>query len=232
MIFDKQTLIELIDEFYQIYKKRPIQNNEYGMRSPQLFGLFCYLKIKKPKLIFESGVYRGQGTWLIRQTLPDSQIICIEPNLPGIYYRDTEAIYFNKDITSFEISEVISKFSSDEILIFFDDHQDFDKRLPFLIQNNIENIIFEDNYPPYAGDCLSPKKLIENSSEIDPNLIRFIESYEEFPPIYNTEVTGWGETASNFKYLQPLIEDSSLYPILWEERQHYYWICYVKIKIK
>ena len=168
---------------------------------------------------------------MIKQVLPDCTLICIEPNLRGISYVHKDASYYDKDVTLIDLESVVEKFDSDDILVFFDDHQNFDSRIDFLIKNNFQHILFEDNYPPYIGDCISPKKVIEKSQEIDyEKLNKYIQHYEEFPPIYKTELTGWYDDASKYNYVDSLCSDSLRYPELWSEREHYYWICYVKIK--
>ena len=67
-----------LDEYLEIYKNKPIDDNTGGMKSPHLFNMFCLLKETKPKLIVESGVWKGQGTWLFEHASPDSDIICFD----------------------------------------------------------------------------------------------------------------------------------------------------------
>lgn len=228
MIFKRSKIKNLLDEFNDLYLTRPINNNEFGMKSPQLFGLFCYLKLQNPKLIIESGVYKGLGTWLIRKTIPDCELICIEPNLHLIEHKDSSANYYSTDLLTLNLSETFLKYKSDEILIFFDDHQDFHHRIQFLIENEIYNILFEDNYPSGIGDCVSPKKIMTDTDKI--TFKKFIDDYEEFPPIYKPTLTGWGESTNNYNYLDALLEIPSDNSIFWEEKNHYYWLCYVKLK--
>ena len=45
------------------------------------FYFYLILKNLKPELIIESGVYKGQSTWLIENTLPNSKIISIDIDL-------------------------------------------------------------------------------------------------------------------------------------------------------
>ncbi len=227
MIFERNKIDKLLIEFYNLYLKKPIPNNEFGMKSPQLFGLFCYLKLYEPKLIIESGVYRGQGTWLIKNVLPSSELICIEPNLNSIEYRDSDSLYYKTDLLTLDLSEKLNKYKEDEILVFFDDHQDFQKRIDYLIKNKIYNVLFEDNYPSGIGDCISPKQIMSDSNKL--YYKKFIEYYEEFPPIYKPTLTGWGEPSENYTYLESLCENSSDFPVFWEEKNHYYWICYIKL---
>ena len=57
---------------------RPIKNNQYGMKIPHLFNLYLVLKKLNPKLIVESGILAGQGTWLMQNACPEAKIISFD----------------------------------------------------------------------------------------------------------------------------------------------------------
>ena len=67
--------------FLNIYKNRPIKNNQGGCRINHAFALYYILKILKPELVIESGIFKGQTTWLIEKTVPKAKLICIDINL-------------------------------------------------------------------------------------------------------------------------------------------------------
>ena len=69
---------EELDEFHQLYADRPIANNEGGMKSPHLFATFHTLRKLRPLLIIESGVWKGQGTWLMKKALPEVNILSFD----------------------------------------------------------------------------------------------------------------------------------------------------------
>ncbi len=244
-LFEKSDMISMIDSFIELYSNRPIFDNSGGMKSAQLFPLFYYLKKFNPKLIIESGVYRGQGTWLIRKCCPDSKIISIDIDLSQLTFRDNNknTIYFDRDITQIDLNEIIKSYNSDEILIFFDDHQDFNKRIEFLIKNNLKHVIYEDNYPYDQGDCISPKKIIESNnfivSKVETSIsddetnfiINSINHYEEFPPIFLDKKTRWGnDWLYNTRESLLDINYADGYNLLYSERFDYTWICYLEIK--
>ena len=80
-LFSNNEILKYLDEFIYLYKKRPIKNNIGGMRFPHMFSFYYLLKILKPEFIVESGVYKGQSTWLIENTLPKSKVLSIDLNL-------------------------------------------------------------------------------------------------------------------------------------------------------
>ena len=241
-IFTNSKLLTFLDEFNILYSRRPIEDNSGGMKSAHLFPLYCYLQIMKPELIIESGVYKGQGTWFIRECCPYSKIVSIDISFGNLKVRDDKTIYMEKDISQIGLKEIVKDYDIDKVLIFFDDHQDFNKRLELLLECGIKNLIFEDNYPFNQGDCISPKKIVEPFDfYVNENLIKLdnrdyilskIEHYEEFPPIFKDNKTRWGNEWL-YKTRDPLLSDDDdvkKYNVFYNERFDYTWICYLKLK--
>ena len=55
-IADYEDVKSCINEFLELYEKRPIENNAGGMSSSHLFWTWYVLKKLNPKNIIESGV--------------------------------------------------------------------------------------------------------------------------------------------------------------------------------
>ena len=133
-----------IPEFLEIYKYRPISINEGGMRSPHMFATWFMLRKLRPKIIVESGVWKGQGTWIIEQALPKSQIICFDIDFSELIYKSKKAEYVESDVKYYNWN----KFNeNEELLFFFDDHQNAFDRIRWSHYNGFKHFIFEDNYP-------------------------------------------------------------------------------------
>ena len=77
-LYEREELIDSFKKFLEIYENRPFKSNFGGMQLAHCFALYIFLKKVKPSLIVESGVLRGQGTWLIENICPTSEIICID----------------------------------------------------------------------------------------------------------------------------------------------------------
>ena len=152
---------ELISElkiFKEIYKKRPIKKNIHGMMFPHMFASYFILKKINPEFVIESGVYKGQSTWLIENTLPNCNILSIDIDLSQRLYISKKVNYSNKDFKYHDFSNM-----PENTLIFLDDHVNHYERLQQASFFNIKNIILEDNYSKNEGDFYTIKHSYQNS---------------------------------------------------------------------
>jgi len=246
-----------IPSFLELYKKRPIEDNHGGMMAPHMFALWFMLKKLNPKIVIESGVWKGQGTWLIENTLPNANVVSIDINLSIRKYISRKAKYYNKDFNKIDWSFINDK---NDTVVFFDDHQNAFERVKQAKKMGFINLIFEDNYPKEKGDCYSLKKafqhagfmppkpslkqrifrVIKPTKTIQPNiedahyLKNVLDIYYEFPPVFKKEKTRWDDDWNENTYPTPLplytsIEHDAL-KIFDKEAVFYTWICYAKVK--
>lgn len=212
-----------IEQFCQLLDARPIRDNSGGMQAPHLFALWFMVRALQPTAIVESGVWKGQGTWLLRQACPEATIYCIDPNLERIEFRDDRAVYQSHDFAEGDWGQLDRK----RTLLVFDDHANALQRVRQARQRGFRHLIFEDNYPASLGDCYSLKKVFagagfspahdtvggtqntflgfnwarrkEVSSRVPPNmddavyLSHNLEVYSEFPPLFRPSHTRWGD---------------------------------------
>lgn len=252
--FDSTTIKKDIKEFYNLYKNRPIKDNAGGMLSAHLFNTWYALKILKPKLVIESGVWKGLGTWIIETAVPDAKVISIEIDYSHLQYKSKNVVYLDKDLASYDWEKIFDKnypdLDKNEIVVFLDDHQDFLQRLDFIYNLGVKHVLYEDNYPPSQGDTFSPKKILACQDYImdygDQRSIhkfsyfdyeRFmeqVETYQELPPIFKSEKTRWGDRWDDLNYptkKQILsIQEKQNFPVFFEEANSYTWICYIGLK--
>ena len=146
-----------LKNFLNIYKNRPIKNNKGGCRINHAFAIYFILKRLKPKLVIESGIYKGQTTWLIEKTLPKTKLICIDIDLSQRKYISKKAKYSDIDFKFHDFSKIPLN-----TLVFFDDHVNHLERIKEASFFKIKNIILEDNYNNKGGDFQTIKQLFEN----------------------------------------------------------------------
>lgn len=152
--FSREEMIASLEEFSRLYEQRPIRDNAGGMRSPHLFLTWFLLRTLDPGVVVESGVWRGQGTWLIEKTCPEARLYCIDVDLGNLEYRSERAEYFERDFSTIDWTHL----PKDQTLLFFDDHQNAYERVKTAKWFGFKHLVFEDNYPAFQGDCYSLKK--------------------------------------------------------------------------
>ena len=148
----------LLEEFKAIYNKRPIRNNRGGMLSTHMFYVWLTAKTLQPKLIVDSGTFKGQSAWLLKEACPDAEIISFDPK-PKRREISCEGVkYLSIDFSEYNWSKIPKN-----SLVLFDDHQNAYTRLQQCMWFGFKNLLFEDNYPSNQGDCYSLKKIISCS---------------------------------------------------------------------
>ena len=152
MRWSNKEILKYLSKFIKLEKFKPIKNNKYGVKFPHMFGLYFFLSKIKPKFVVESGIYKGQTTWLIEKTLPKAKVLAIDINLKSRTYisKSKNVKYSNIDFSGHNFQKIPKN-----SLVFFDDHQNFYKRLQEAYFFGFKHIIFEDNYPPGKGDFYS-----------------------------------------------------------------------------
>ena len=63
---------------------------------------------------------------------------------------------------------------------------------------------------------------------------KYVEKYEELPPIFKLEKTRWGDEWNQIKYptKEPLLDISyrEEFPLFYKEAGYYTWICHMQLK--
>ncbi len=170
--WNNNDILNELDNFIHLYQNRPIKDNKGGMLFPQMFYFYFVLKKINPELVIESGVYKGQSTWLIENTLPNSEIIALDIDLSQREYISKKAFYSSKDFRFHNFSKV-----PNNTLVFFDDHVNHIERIIESKFFNIKNIVLEDNYSAGSGDFQTLKQLYNNSIfNHNPGILSFIKT--------------------------------------------------------
>lgn len=151
-------------EFQAVYKDRPLASNDGGMKAPHAFLTWFIMKTCQPSLIVESGVWRGQGTWLIEQACPEAELVCLDIDFSPLVYKAPNAEYIQSDFDTVDFSDR----DLSAAICFFDDHQNALTRLQQMLWKGFRTAIFEDNYPTGKGDCYSLKQAFAGVGQAPP----------------------------------------------------------------
>jgi hypothetical protein len=252
----REELLARLEQFATLYERRPFGNNQGGMSSVHMFLFWFVLQHLNPRVVIESGVWRGLGTWFIEQACPHADIWCIDPNLEALRYRSTRAQYLSEDISRHDWSAC----PKDSTVVFFDDHVNALDRMRLCVDLGFRHLIFEDNYPVGVGDCYSLKQALAcaghrpargpmvrlrrllgrvgdtaiPANSVDAAYIReHSEVLTEMPPVFTRRLTRWGTPwDEHYGTPEPLLS-AVAHPwqqIYFDEAGGYTWLCYVRLK--
>jgi len=130
-------------EFWDFYRKRPVKDNTGGGGIKPNYWLFMLSKLLAPELVVESGVWKGQTSWLLRQANTAAEIHAFDINLKNLEYKDNTVFYHEHDWMS---SYIINK-APDKGLVFFDDHVNQSRRVREAYERRFKWLVFDDNVP-------------------------------------------------------------------------------------
>jgi hypothetical protein len=133
----------LVDEFFETYPTRPVGENVGGSRFHNCFWLHLVLRSLDPALIVESGVWKGQTSWLFREACPAATIHSFDVTFRNLVHRDPSITYHEHDWGGFHFDAVDPARS----LCFFDDHIDQAKRVREAHAKGFRTLLFDDNSP-------------------------------------------------------------------------------------
>lgn len=252
-------MLASLEPFAALYAHRPIRDNRGGMAAPHAFLTWFALRALRPEVVIESGVFRGQSTWLIEQALPGARIVCIEPRPGAIEYRSPRARYERRDFRDLDLGEL----PPEGTVAFFDDHQNAVERIEQCARRGLRHLLFEDNYPPGRGDCYSLKMAFAGAgfspppdgapaprrwlrrmlgrgpatvapNEDDARMLRErLEVYAELPPVFRTPQTRFGDPwDARLPTPPPLLEapEHRWQRIFLEDAQSYTWLAYARLR--
>lgn len=239
-------LDEFIDNVYDGF----ISENNGGMKSPGMFVLYAILKEENPDVVIESGVWKGQGTKVIREAVGEEcKIICLEPRILYGHQDDGDTDYYIgeefKDFSQLDLKE----YKEEKIVAIFDDHINAVKRLEESKMKEVDSVIFNGNYPVSCGSNVSLEhvvkkdkrfmKSVKNPEESVKKVKEMIKEYKIYPNIFPCRIKtgeGYFNCESYFKEEQTYNDIGQLkdivykYKPLYDEKESYRWNTLVKLK--
>jgi hypothetical protein len=179
LYFQQQNGKTLMDEFIEVYKKRPDPVNMCGIRINHALALFLAVKHIQPSLVVESGVNAGVSTYFIRAASPTTKIFAIDPldkpicgqgkrwidpsektsNFTGENFVDLLALDWKGMVSRKEVDP-------DKTLVFIDDHLHAFKRIAGVMKFGVRHIVVEDNYKMNEGTCKLLSRMNLNETRI------------------------------------------------------------------
>jgi len=137
----RATVTAAAEEFFRLYPERPVQNNSGGSAYADCFWLYTAARLLGPRLLVESGVHRGQTSWLLRHACPDARLYAVDVDLGALVYRDPSIHYHQGDWTELGLEGV----DPTSALAFFDDHVSQARRTIEAHARGFRTLLFDDD---------------------------------------------------------------------------------------
>ncbi len=135
----------LVDEFFEVYERRAVRDNEGGTKFADSFWLFAVTRLLDPNLIIESGTHRGHSSWLMRQACPDAAIHCFDVSFRNLLSRDPAIHYHEHDW----MDETLGDADPARALCYFDDHISHAQRVREAHTRGFRRLLFDDDFPAH-----------------------------------------------------------------------------------
>ncbi len=130
-----------IDDFYALYPRRPVPDNEGGSSFNACLWLYVIGRALAPQLIIESGTWRGQSSWFWRTACPEAAIHSFDVSHALLEARAEGVHYHLGDWTTATLGPVDPGHS----LVFFDDHISQAARVVEAAERGFTTVLFDDN---------------------------------------------------------------------------------------
>lgn len=134
-------LDQTVREFWDLIPACPVRQKHGGNGFNGGLQVYAIVRALQPTAIIESGVFRGLTTWLMRQAAPEAEILCFDPDLDHLHYRDAKARYSRQDWSTADLSGL----DPGGTLAFFDDHIAQGRRILEAAERGITRLLFDDN---------------------------------------------------------------------------------------
>lgn len=135
--------ISEVEKFMTLYASRPSKENKGGSGFHNSFWLFLFARTLNPKLIIESGVWKGHTSWLLEQACPDATILGFDINLRNLEYKNGKVKFYEQDWSEYQFGSV----EPEQSLVFFDCHVNHAKRILEAHDRGFRHLLFDDNPP-------------------------------------------------------------------------------------
>lgn len=136
----------LLAGFMEIYANRPVVENRGGSGLNDSLWLYVLARVLAPRLIVESGTWRGHSSWLFRQARPDAEIRSFDLEVPaGGRHEEPDVAYSLQDWSESGVGPA----EAGESLVFFDDHVSHARRLREASERGFRLVLLDDNFPAH-----------------------------------------------------------------------------------
>lgn len=137
-----------LPEFKAVFSGMPKRKYSGAISRCEAFWLYFLTKALRPKVVIESGTWRGFSLYFLWKAAPEARIISFDPYQEPFYrHEGVEYVRFDWTEPDAKLGELPGK----ETLIFFDDHKHQGLRLRQALTRGVRHVVFHDNYVSMTG---------------------------------------------------------------------------------
>ena len=148
-----------VAEFWRTYSSRPFADNRGGSGFHNSFWLYLVTRRLAPSCIVESGVWKGQTTWLLEAASADAEtpadVHGFDLNLGLLEHRSGRAKFHEHDWSEFYWNRAEGNRADgsgadvdpSRALAFFDCHVSHARRIVEAHERGFRHLVFDDNPP-------------------------------------------------------------------------------------
>jgi len=136
----------IVRDFWDLVPTCPVRQKHGGNGFNGSLQLYATARMLRPRVIIESGVFRGLTTWTMRQACPEAIIYSFDPVLKELRHRDPAVRYIEGDWSVHDFGTI----DLSGALAFFDDHISQARRILEAAERGIRRLMFDDNACPHT----------------------------------------------------------------------------------
>jgi hypothetical protein len=141
----EERIASIVSDFWETYRARPFRRQDGGSGFHNSFWLFTIARALEPRLIVESGVWKGHTTWLLTQACPGADVHGFDLTLKRVEGRSPAITWHEHDWSRYEFPV----FDPARALVFFDCHVNHARRILEASARGFRHLLFDDNPPAH-----------------------------------------------------------------------------------
>ena len=136
---------EEVRHFFKMYRARPFGPNKGGSGFHNSFWLYMFSRAFHPKIIVESGAWKGHSSWLLQNACPSADVYSFDISLSKLECNDSRIKFFEMDWDNYDFGAI----DGERSFIFFDCHVNHAKRILEAHKKGFRYLLFDDNPPAH-----------------------------------------------------------------------------------
>lgn len=145
---EPEALSRWIGEFRELYDRRPIRDNKGGAGFNSSLCIWLTARLAQARAVIESGTFQGHSAWLLREALPQAEIVTFDTVPENLLHRAPGVLYRTGDWSDADAPRPSA--APAETLLFFDDHVSHARRLREAHERGYRLILLDDDVPADA----------------------------------------------------------------------------------